>query len=178
MNKGESYKSPVAAMLWSFALPGFGQIYNRDYLLGLLLVVWEVILNLYSNLNIALMHSFHGDFEVAHDIINYEWGLFYPSVFAFSLWQAYNKAKAITYRHEHGKELTEVYFTGLFFGLTAGMNIGLTTHHLYQLQGLQFLAVPVFSGLFFGIIGAVLGHLIEKHFVKRKQKSSSHQPVN
>lgn len=100
MKKEDTYKSPVAAMLWSFALPGFGQLYNRDYIIGLLLVVWEIIINLYSNLNLALMHSFHWDFEQAHDIINYEWGLFYPSVFAFSLWHAYNKAKAITYRNE------------------------------------------------------------------------------
>ncbi|QKY71513.1 hypothetical protein [Lentibacillus sp. CBA3610] len=178
MKKDDTCKSPVAAMLWSFALPGFGQLYNRDYLLGLLLVAWEIIINLYSNLNIALMHSFHGDFEMAHDIIDYEWGLFYPSVFAFSLWQAYNKAKAVTYRQEHQKELKKVYFTGLFFGLTTGMNIGLTTHHLYQVKALQFLAFPVFSGLFFGVIGAVIGHLIERFAENRKQRNSNHQTDN
>ncbi|TFJ92420.1 hypothetical protein [Lentibacillus salicampi] len=173
MKKGDiTYKSPMAALLWSFALPGFGQFYNRDYFLGLVLVSWEILINLYSNLNIALMHTFHGDFQTAHDIINYEWGLFYPSVFAFSLWQAYNKARAITYRYEHQEELRKVYHTGLFFGLTAGMTIGLTTHHLYQVKGLQFLAVPVYSGLFFGIVGGVLGHLIEKCAEKWRERNS------
>ncbi|WP_100010167.1 hypothetical protein [Lentibacillus sediminis] len=172
MRKDDTYKSPVAAMLWSFALPGFGQIYNRDYFLGLLLVVWEIILNLFSNLNLSLMYTFHGNYEQAHGIINYEWGLFYPSVFAFSLWQAYNKAKAITYRQEHQEELRKVYFTGLFFGLTAGMNLGLTTHHIYPAEVLQFLAYPVYCGLFFGVVGAVVGHLIELYFVRRRERGT------
>ncbi|GAA0615439.1 hypothetical protein GCM10009001_35920 [Virgibacillus siamensis] len=173
MKKADIYKSPVTAMLWSFALPGFGQLYNRDYLLGLLLITWEIVLNLYSNLNIALMHSFHGDFAKAHEIINYEWGLFYPSVFAFSMWQAYNKAMAIRHRHKYDTELKKVYFTGLFFGLTAGMNIGLTAHIHLKVKMLQFLDAPVFSGVFLGIIGAGLGHLIEMFVEKRKQREDS-----
>ncbi|WP_174612872.1 hypothetical protein [Virgibacillus ihumii] len=173
MKKVDIYKSPFTAMLWSFALPGFGQLYNRDYLLGLLLITWEVVLNLYSNLNIALMYSFHGDFAKAHEIINYEWGLFYPSVFAFSMWQAYNKAKVIRHSREHDTELKKVYFTGLFFGLTAGMNIGLTTHIHLHINMLKFLNAPVFSGVFLGMIGAGLGHLIEMYFAKQRNSSKN-----
>lgn len=144
----KEYKSPVAAMLWSFALPGFGQLYNRDYFIGVILLIIEFSTNLFSHLNLSILHTFHAELKNAHDVVNFEHGLFYPSIWAYSMWQAYNRAQTI-----NGK-CSKVYFTGLFFGLVAGMNIGLFAHHL--------LVSPIYSGLSIGIAGALLGHLTEK----------------
>ncbi|WP_404330089.1 hypothetical protein [Mesobacillus maritimus] len=75
MRQKQVYKSPIAAMLWSIALPGLGQLYNRDYITAFLLLSLEFLINLYSNLNLAIIYSFNGDYRLAHEIINYEWGL-------------------------------------------------------------------------------------------------------
>ncbi|MDC3424327.1 hypothetical protein NC797_07365 [Aquibacillus sp. 3ASR75-11] len=87
MEKKNTYKSPVAALLWSTALPGFGQLYNEDHLLGFILMGWEIAVNFNSNLNLAIMYVLQGDFENAHEVIDYQWGMFYPSVYGFALWQ-------------------------------------------------------------------------------------------
>jgi TM2 domain-containing membrane protein YozV len=60
--KIKEFKSPVAALLWSFTLPGFGQIYNEQYFLGIIFMLWELGINTISQLNLSIMESFHGDF--------------------------------------------------------------------------------------------------------------------
>ncbi|MFL6560125.1 MAG: hypothetical protein ACJ8MO_28935, partial [Bacillus sp. (in: firmicutes)] len=94
MRQSRQYKSPLAAMLWSCALPGFGQFYNKDYLVGALLIGLEFIVNLNSNLNISLIDSFIGDIHAAHNVIDYRWALFYPSLYGYAIWQSFNSAKA------------------------------------------------------------------------------------
>lgn len=88
----KDYKSPWAAFLWSIAMPGCGQIYNRDWFLGLLLLASEFIINCKSNLNQAIFLSFHFDLAQARTIIDYQWGLFYPSIYTYALWNAFNRA--------------------------------------------------------------------------------------
>ncbi|MBY0099135.1 hypothetical protein [Mesobacillus maritimus] len=170
MRQKQVYKSPIAAMLWSIALPGLGQLYNRDYIPAFLLLTLEFLINLFSNLNLAILYSFNGDFQQAHEIINYEWGLFYPAVYGYSVWQAYNYAKSINYRSNGNGPLKRTFFTGWFFGLVIGMDLGLFWHNLSlfeELRVLSFLHFPVQNGLVFGLLGALLGHLIEKIY-KRK----------
>lgn len=152
MKKGQS---PWAALLWSLALPGFGQLYNRDYFIAVVLITLEFYTNYGSHLNLSLLYTFHGDLTRAHDMVNYEHGLFYPSIWGFSMWQAYNRAKRMN------DSSSEVGLNGPFFGLVAGMNIGLYTHFLF--------ISPVYCGLVVGLIGVVFGFFIEKaFFIKRK----------
>ncbi|MCM2534342.1 hypothetical protein NDK43_20815 [Neobacillus pocheonensis] len=72
MNENE-YKSSVSTHLWSFALPGFGQVYNGQVLLGIIFMLWESGANLLSGLNLAIMESFHGDFLCAEMRRNTLW---------------------------------------------------------------------------------------------------------
>ncbi|MDV2687061.1 DUF5683 domain-containing protein, partial [Alkalihalophilus lindianensis] len=60
MRQNRPYQSPYAAMLWSLVLPGFGQLYNKDYVIGFVLLVLEFLVNLKSDLNITLLYSFMG----------------------------------------------------------------------------------------------------------------------
>lgn len=154
-------------------LPGFGQLYNKDYILGFVLLVLEFIINLYSNLNLALVYSFTGDFTLAHNVIDYKWGMFYPSIYAFSIWQAFNAAKAHNHRvHDH-QQNERTYFTGFFIGLVIGMDFGLFWHDysfLNPYKVLNLLNMPVFSGLTFGLIFGFLGNYLEKT-IFRKMKA-------
>ena len=92
MRSSRPYKSPIAAMFWSVVLPGFGQLYNKDYFIGILLLVLEFLINLKSHLNLVLVNTFKGDLLHAHQSVNYSWGLFYPSIYCFAIWHAYNSA--------------------------------------------------------------------------------------
>ncbi|MFD2210922.1 hypothetical protein ACFSMW_14520 [Virgibacillus halophilus] len=162
-------KSPITALLWSFVMSGFGQLYNRDYVIGFALLVFEVLLNLKSNLNLALKYTFQGHFLLAHQVTNFEWGLFYPSLWAFSMWQAYHHAKEIN--TDQGSS-ANIGLTGMFLGMVVGMNVGLiigtNKMRLFHMDNNVF-ASPVINGLFFGMIGALTGTFIQKKMEKKKQ---------
>ncbi|CAM4394161.1 hypothetical protein [Paenibacillus tarimensis] len=84
--------SPVEALLWSIALPGFGQLLNRQYLKGVTLIILEFVINLGSNLNTIIMDSFQGDTLAAVRHTNYQWLLFYPCVYMFAIWDGFKDA--------------------------------------------------------------------------------------
>ncbi|MFE4525536.1 hypothetical protein ACFRCQ_26080 [Cytobacillus firmus] len=108
---------------------------------------------------------------MAHEVIDYEWGLFYPSVFGFSLWQAFNKAKSINFKNDYNRELKKVYLTGCLFGMVAGMNMGIYWYHGFLSNYCKCFDSPVISGLFYGFTGAILGFLIEA-FTKKSSKKT------
>lgn len=170
MTKWNSYQSPTAALLWSFAMPGFGQFYNKNYFLGIVLMVHEFVVNINSNLNTSLFYTFRGNFDLANQVVDYEWGLFYPSIFCFSLWQAYNRAHTINRRDETGEKAKYVYLTGFFFGMVIGMNFGVNWYESFLTHYLAIFKSPVVSGILSGLIAAFSGHFIEK--IIRKISSS------
>lgn len=159
-NKRTAYKSPWSALVWSVAIPGFGQLYNREFLLGVFLMIWEVVVNLLANLNLSILYSFRGDLQASYDVVNWEWALFYPSVYAYGIWQAFNSSLRTNYEQEIEGEDKHFRprFTGLFIGMLLGMNFG-----LYWC----FLTSPVFSGLSLGILLAIVGHNTEGLFLKK-----------
>jgi hypothetical protein len=79
-------------LLWSIALPGFGQILNGKYLKGLLLIGLEFLINVQSNLNEVIISSYHGKFEMAILQTDYQWLMFYPCIYMFAIWDAYRDA--------------------------------------------------------------------------------------
>ncbi|OLS41114.1 hypothetical protein [Bacillus sp. MRMR6] len=165
MRQQRGYKSPGAALVWSMVLPGFGQLYNKNYFIGGVLIVFEILVNVYSNLNLALLYSIKGDFLQAHEIINFKWGLFYPSLYCFSLWHAYNIAIANNAQVLHHTIARRTYLTGFFIGMVIGMDLGLMLHD-YTFLGKNpvtfILDMPVFNGLILGLVLGYIGHLIEK----------------
>jgi hypothetical protein len=177
MRHRREYKSPYAAAVWSMVLPGFGQFYNKDYIIGFVLIGFEFLINLYSNLNLALVYSFTGDFARAHSVIDYSWGMFYPSLYAFAIWQAYNTAKAHNAKDLDGMQ-KRTYHTGFFIGLVVGMDCGLFWHEfpfLERFQTLSILDMPVFSGLVFGLLLGALGYFLEKKIYRKKKAVYIHK---
>ena len=175
MRKKKEYKSPVAAFLWSVTMGGFGQIYNGQYLLGFSLLLLEFVTNIRSKLNVSIMYSFHGDYHLAHNIVDYQWGIFYPSIYVFSMWQSYNKAIVINC-HQDGKDPPkEVNLTGLCIGLVVGMNLGIYWHHhfLDHIEFFTFSKSPVLNGLVHGLGVGLLGHFIEKYVKKKVNKKNN-----
>ncbi|MEH7156021.1 hypothetical protein [Neobacillus drentensis] len=175
MRTSRQYQSPYAAMLWSCVLPGFGQFYNKDYLIGAVLLGLEFIVNLNSNLNLSLIDSFIGDIHLAHHEIDYRWALFYPSVYCYGIWQAYNAARANNNKLDGQEVDHRTYLSGFFIGVVVGMDFGLFWHDSGLIQhysALRFLDFPVFNGLLLGLLMGGLGHLMENTIYRRYKKAT------
>ena len=82
----------IESVLWSIALPGFSQIINGKFLKGLLFISLELLINIQSNFNEVIMLSFHGHIQSAIDRTNYQWLMFYPCLYMFSMCDAYKDA--------------------------------------------------------------------------------------
>jgi hypothetical protein len=78
----------IEKLLWSIALPGFGQLLNHKYIKGILLITLEFLVNVLSNFNKAIILSFQGDILSAIKITNYQWLMFYPCLYFFAMWDA------------------------------------------------------------------------------------------
>lgn len=85
-------KDKLEKLLWSIALPGFGQLLNKQYVKGILLIVLEFVVNVMANLNQIIILSFYGKIQEAIDQTNYLWLMFYPCLYFFAMWDAYRDA--------------------------------------------------------------------------------------
>jgi hypothetical protein len=162
MRKPQTYRSPWAALLWSAMLPGLGQLYNRDHWIGLLILLLELSLNFFSNLNYQIILEFnvHPHSELTH--MNLHWLMFYPGIYSFSMWHAFNCAAAQNQELQlQGTRPTHHLprLTGLFIGLSIGLLFGIIWPYK------QF---PILSGLGYGCIAMAVGHALDL-FLHSKQ---------
>lgn len=82
-------RNPLITAWWSAAFPGFGHIILENYTRGFLLVIWEIIINLNSRLNEAIVYSFTGNFELAKAVTNTNWVILYSAVYIYAIWDSY-----------------------------------------------------------------------------------------
>ncbi len=144
--------NPIEALLWSIALPGFGQLLNGKYIKGLLLIALEVLINVQSNLNTVIISSFHGDIERAISQADYQWIMFYPCVYMFGIWDAYKDASGDWTRFG---ALPFVF--GAYFG-----TIGVVYSPVLQIRGT--LIGPIWLGLSGFLIGVGVGIIFSALF--------------
>lgn len=76
------------AVLLTFVMPGLGQVNNKQFTKGIILLILEHILNKLSNINASLMLSFNGQHTEALQLINYDFALFYPGFYALCAYDA------------------------------------------------------------------------------------------
>ena len=81
--------NPYEKLLWSIALPGFGQLLNGKYIKGILFIFLEIIINVQGNFNEIIMLSFQGEIEKAIVQANYQWLMFYPCLYFYAMWDAF-----------------------------------------------------------------------------------------
>ncbi|BFT74289.1 hypothetical protein [Paenibacillus sp. P36] len=85
-------KDELEKILWSIALPGFPQLLDGKIAKGVLFIGLEILINVQSNFNTAIMLSFQGKMEEAAQLSNYQWLMFYPCLYFFAMWDAYRDA--------------------------------------------------------------------------------------
>ena len=59
----------METLLWSIALPGFGQLLNRKYIKGIVFIFLELLINTQSQFNEAIWLSFLGRTYEAANIV-------------------------------------------------------------------------------------------------------------
>src|SRR5699024_6540294 len=88
----KNVEKPKEILLWSIAFAGFGQLLNRKYVKGILLIVLEFLINVKGNINWVILLSFQGEIQQAIQQADYQWLMFYPCLYFFAIWDAYKDA--------------------------------------------------------------------------------------
>jgi len=150
-------KKPIMAIVWSIAFPGFGQIYNRQYLKALIFMLMEFIVNLFGHLNQSIIYSFFWEINRSQSELNYHWIMFYPCIYVIPMWDAY----AVAYMETHSKTpsaMAAIPFTlGAMFA-TVGV-----------IYGSRFVPGPIFLPIIMIILGAYIGVQIKKWLMNKDQ---------
>ncbi|TCP22688.1 hypothetical protein EV207_13430 [Scopulibacillus darangshiensis] len=82
-------RSPVVIAWWSATVPGFGHLLLSKYLRGYMLILWEMVINTQANLNMAIVYSFTGQFDMAKAALDLRWMTLYAPVYLFAIYDSY-----------------------------------------------------------------------------------------
>ncbi|AZB44816.1 hypothetical protein CEF21_09920 [Bacillus sp. FJAT-42376] len=82
----------LEAILWSIALPGFGQFLNGHFGKGIVFIALEFLINMNALFNLSIKYSFNGDITEAFRTADLQWLMFYPCVYLFAMYDAYKFA--------------------------------------------------------------------------------------
>ncbi len=118
----------LEAILWSIALPGFGQFLNGHLIKGIVFIVLEFTINVMSSFNQAIMFSFLGRITEAANVVDHQWLMFYPCVYMFAMYDAYKFAEGDNPKLSFLPFAFGAYFVtvglmyspNLFFGISFG----------------------------------------------------------
>jgi TM2 domain-containing membrane protein YozV len=81
------------AALFSILMPGFGQIYNGQFMKGAFFIIVEHFHNIFGRINQAIHLDLNGLHQQAVEITNFGYLLFYPGFYAYCVWDAWYYAK-------------------------------------------------------------------------------------
>lgn len=56
---------------------------------GLILVSWELVVNTNAKVNLSIMYSLQGKFDLAKQVINTRWLLLYIALYVYAMWDGY-----------------------------------------------------------------------------------------
>ena len=82
-------RNPYVIASWSAAFPGLGHILLSKYLRGFLLFSWEVFINYNAHVNLAILYSLTGKFQMAKNIIDINWAILYIPTYVFAIYDSY-----------------------------------------------------------------------------------------
>jgi hypothetical protein len=88
-------RSPFIIAFWSAIFPGTGHMLLSKYIRGLILFMWEIAINQFSHLNLAIFYTFIGKFDIAKQVLDIRWAILYFPTFLFAIWDSYRTATDI-----------------------------------------------------------------------------------
>lgn len=142
--------NPKEKLLWSIALPGFGQYLNGKLFKGTVLLILEFLINVQSNFNEVIISSFHGEIEKAIAKADYQWLMFYPCLYFFAMWDAFKDAGGGNEKYSFLPFVFSAYF----------VTVGCIYSSNLRIFGILF--GPVWLPMLFVIPGLAVGFIIKK----------------
>jgi TM2 domain-containing membrane protein YozV len=152
---------PLEVLIWSIALPGFGQLLNGKFLKGIVLIALEFLINMGARLNVIIILSFLGKNEAAVSEVDYQWLMFYPCVYVFSMWDAFKDAG--------GGQSKYATLPFVFCAFLA--TVGIIYSSSLRLFG-TFLG-PIWLPLLFAPVGILIGLLLQYLLVRGSRRPSA-----
>ncbi|WP_428908299.1 hypothetical protein [Niallia sp. Krafla_26] len=83
----------VLAGLFSILMPGCGQMFNKQYIKGVVFLIIEHFDNIQARINQAIFLDFNGYHQQAVEITNFQYLLFYPGFYVYTVWDAWFTSK-------------------------------------------------------------------------------------
>jgi len=80
---------PSSAAIWSLLIPGSGQLYTNRIISATFLVICWIVVCYYSKFLPSFHYTLLGDFAQAKSVLNMQWFLNIPSIYIFSMYDAY-----------------------------------------------------------------------------------------
>jgi hypothetical protein len=93
---GSHLRNPWTTAWWSAAIPGLGHLFVSNHFTGLLLIVWEFVVNTQARLNAAIVLSFTGQFQAAREVVDPRWLLMYTAVYVYAIGTAIRRRSSKT----------------------------------------------------------------------------------
>jgi hypothetical protein len=146
-------------LLWSIALPGFGQLLNGKYIKGIIFILLEVIINVQANFNELIISSFQGNISLAIQQTNFQWLMFYPCVYFFAMWDAFKDAGG-------GKNSRFLYLPFVFAAYFVTVGLIFST----KLKVFGAIIGPMWLPMLFVIPGLAVGFFIKFLFERKIDK--------
>lgn len=84
-------RNPYMTAWLSATFPGFGHISLGNYVTGIILFLWEMLTNTEAKVNLAILYSFTGRYDMAKEIVDNRWLLIYAPVYVFAVWDSYRR---------------------------------------------------------------------------------------
>ncbi|HOV78657.1 MAG TPA: hypothetical protein PK728_01000 [Bacillota bacterium] len=84
-------RNPWVTAWWAAAFPGFGHILLGNYIIGFVLIGWEILVNFHANINTGILYSLTGRFDSAKEVLDRRELLIYIAVYVFSIWDSWRR---------------------------------------------------------------------------------------
>lgn len=81
-------RKPWVAGAWSLVMPGLGQFYTNRLLGGIYAMAWWVVILHFAHMEQAIRYAAVGHFEMSKSVLDPEWLLFLPSIYAYACYNA------------------------------------------------------------------------------------------
>lgn len=137
-------------LMWSLPLPGFGQLLNKQYIKGIILLFLEFLINMKAHFNQVILLSFNGHIQSAIQQTNYQWLMFYPCFYMFAAWDAY--------REDSTGKSKYLFFPYVFSAFS--VTVGLIYSPVFNVRGVLF--GPVWLPILSLIPGIGVGLALKK----------------
>lgn len=85
-------RNPYVVGWWSASIPGFGHLLLNKYLHGYLLIFLELVINTQAKLNLSMVYSFTGQFDMAKEAMDLRWMYLYAPIYIFAIYDSYRNS--------------------------------------------------------------------------------------